>query len=871
MTELSPRYDPAEVEAKWYRYWKEAGFFRADPKAPGPVFAIVLPPPNVTGILHLGHALNNTWQDVLIRFHRMRGENTLWLPGIDHAGIHTQMKVEERLREQGIDRRAIGREAFLAEVWRWKAEYGDEILRQIERLGASVDWSRLRFTLDPGLSRAVTEVFVRLYREGLVYRGHYITNWCVSCRTALSDIEVEHVEEAGTLTTIRYPLADGSGAIEVATTRPETMLGDTAVAVHPDDPRWRDWVGREVVLPLVGRRIPIVADPLVDPEFGTGAVKVTPAHDPTDFAIGQRHGLSAIHVIGEDGRMTAEAGPYAGLDRYAARERVRQDLRAGGYLVREEAITHAVGHCEKCGAVIEPLRSLQWFVRVAPLAEAALEAVRRGAVEFVPERFAKVYLNWMENIHDWCISRQIWWGHRIPAYYCQQCGATEVAADPPTCCPHCGGPMEQDADVLDTWFSSALWPFSTLGWPEDTEDLRVYYPTAVLSTGYDIIFFWVARMIMQGVHFTGQVPFRTVLLHGLVRDAQGRKMSKSLGNGVNPSEVIDRYGADALRIALVLGSTPGNDIRYSEEKVKAGGHFANKIYNAVRFVRLNLTTEPAVSDRPRHPVDRWILSRLDAVVARVTDLLLGFEFGEAARAVYDFWWDEFCDWYIELAKVRLREEAWRSEVLGVLVTVAETALRLLHPFMPFVTEELWQSLPHRGPSIMVAPWPVAAGRADPEAEARVGVVQAAVRTGRNLRAELGLSPQARLPRVVLVSEAATVREAFEALSPEMAELLRVERVEVTARGRVAQAIAGVTEGGTVYLPLAGVVDPERERERLLKAQRESQAEWARTVARLGDAGFRNRAPAEVVAKTAARVEELEARLKRIAQRLEDLQ
>ncbi|MCL6563427.1 MAG: valine--tRNA ligase, partial [Firmicutes bacterium] len=705
MADLSPRYDPAQVEGKWYQVWKREGYFRAGPASAARVFSIALPPPNVTGILHLGHALNNTWQDVLIRYHRMLGDNTLWLPGIDHAGIHTQMKVEERLRERGIDRRAIGREAFLEEVWRWKAEYGDEILRQIERLGASVDWSRLRFTLDPSLSRAVTEVFVRLYEEGLIYRGHYITNWCVSCRTALSDIEVEHVEESGLLTYIRYPLADGQGAVVVATTRPETMLGDTAVAVHPDDPRWRHLIGKELVLPLLGRRIPVVADPLVDPEFGTGAVKVTPAHDPTDFTIGEHHQLPQIKVIGEDGKMTQEAGPYAGLDRYEARRRVREDLKAGGYLEREEEITHAVGHCEKCGSTIEPLLSLQWFVRVAPLAKAALAAVEQGQVRFVPERFAKVYQNWMENIHDWCISRQIWWGHRIPAYYCQRCAATVVAREAPDRCPQCGGPVEQDEDVLDTWFSSALWPFSTLGWPEATDDLATYYPTSVLSTGYDIIFFWVARMIMQGIHFTGEVPFHTVLLHGLVRDHLGRKMSKSLGNGVNPTEVIERYGADALRIALVLGSTPGNDIRYSEEKVKAGGHFANKIYNAVRFVLLNLTVDPILPPRPSHPADRWILSRAGRLVERVTDLLERFEFGEAARTVYDFFWDEFCDWYIELAKVRLRQESERPVVLGVLVSVAETALRVLHPFMPFVTEELWQSLPHEGPSIMVAPWP----------------------------------------------------------------------------------------------------------------------------------------------------------------------
>jgi valyl-tRNA synthetase len=867
--ELSPRYNPATVEDKWYQIWRERGYFRPRPRPDQPTFSIVMPPPNVTGVLHLGHALNTTWQDILIRYHRMRQEPTLWVPGTDHAGIHTQIKVEELLRSRGVDRRQMGRDAFVAEVWRWKEQYGGRILEQIAKLGASVDWDRLRFTLDEGLSRAVTEVFVRLYEEGLIYRGHYITNWCVTCGTALSDIEVEHRDETGTLTSIRYPLASGDGAVVVATTRPETLLGDTAVAVHPDDPRYRHLIGQTVIVPLVGRAVPIIADTYVDPDFGSGAVKVTPAHDPNDFQMGQRHQLPTIAVIGEDGRMTAEAGAYQGLTREAARIRVLEDLKAEGLVVSEEPIDHAVGHCEKCDSVIEPLVSLQWFVKVQPLAEPAIEAVKTGAVRFVPERFEKIYMNWMENIHDWCISRQIWWGHRIPAYYCQVCGNMVVSRTAVTECPVCQGPMEQDPDVLDTWFSSALWPFSTLGWPDATDDLREFYPTSVLSTGYDIIFFWVSRMLMQGIHFTGQKPFTTVLLHGLVRDAQGRKMSKSLGNGVDPLEVINKYGSDALRIALVLGSAPGNDYRWSWERFEAGSHFANKVYNAMRFVLMNLDGAhiPENTSVSNYPVDQWIWSRLNETIRVITDALDHFEFGLAAKAIYDFFWDDYCDWYIEMTKVRLKG-ADRERALANLVMVGRHALQLLHPFMPFVTEELYQALGPQEESIMISEWPAPQRERESQEAARdVETVQAFIRTVRNLRAEIRVAPQAQVP-VVAIADDRDVLQVWTRLAPEIEWLLKAKPLTLMQKGGDAptRTIAGMTNGGVVHIPLEGLVDVEKERERLAALKAETLAERQRIRARLADAKFLQRAPEAVVLETQKRLEELDARIRRLSER-----
>ncbi|MDA8192970.1 MAG: valine--tRNA ligase [Thermaerobacter sp.] len=875
MSPLSPRYSPADVEQKWYQIWRQKGYFRPRENPQRRAFAVVMPPPNVTGVLHLGHALNNTWQDILVRFHRMRGDNTLWLPGTDHAGIHTQMKVDELLRQQGRDRRTLGRDAFVEEVWSWKEQYGGRILEQVARLGASVDWERVRFTLDDGLSQAVTDVFVQLYEEGLLYRGDYITNWCPSCRTALSDIEVEHQEEPGHLTTLRYPLASGAGAILVATTRPETMLGDTAVAVHPDHPRWRHLIGETVRLPLTGRLVPIVADAEVDPEYGTGAVKVTPAHDPNDFAIGDRHHLERIKVIGEDGRMTEAAGRFQGLDRYQARQAVLQALAEDGMMAAQESISHSVGHCEKCATVIEPLLSRQWFVRVKPLAEPAMEAVRRGDVRFVPERFEKIYMNWMENIHDWCVSRQIWWGHRIPAYYCDACASLTVARTAPAACAQCGGPLRQDEDVLDTWFSSALWPFTTLGWPAESRDFALFYPTSVLSTGYDIIFYWVARMIMQGIHFTGQKPFDTVLLHGLVRDAEGRKMSKSLGNGVDPLEVVEKYGADALRVALVLGSAPGNDYRWSWERFEAGSHFANKVYNALRFVLLNWSPTDRVDRTVSvYPADQWIWTRLNDTISAMTGFLEEFEFGQAARSIYDFLWDDYCDWYIEMAKTRIRlaNPAERRAALSTLVLVAERALRLLHPVMPFVTEELWQALPETGESIMLAPWPEPEReRGDADAVEIFRRVASLVRTGRNLRAEVNLPPGQRVEFVVR-AEDADAMAAWRQLEREVSDLLKASAMTWVAEtgAHPPRASAGVCLGGTVYLPLEGVVDLEKERMRLTRAREETLREAKRLVRQLDDPQFLTKAPQAVVAKTQQAREETMVRLARLEERLRDL-
>lgn len=878
--ELGSRYEPEAVERKWYQIWRDAGYFKPHGKPGAPTFSIAMPPPNVTGVLHVGHALNTTWQDILVRYHRMLGDDTVWIPGTDHAGIHTQMKVDEMIRQEGLDRRTMGRDAFIERVWQWKDQYGGEILNQVERLGASVDWSRLRFTLDSGLSSAVTEVFVRLYEEGLLYRGHYITNWCVSCRTALSDIEVEHEDKPGQLTYITYPLEGQGGSITVATTRPETMLGDTAVAVHPEDPRWQRYIGQRVRLPLMDRLIPVIADEYVDPSYGTGAVKVTPAHDPNDFAIGERHQLEKIKVIGDDGLMTDLAGAYQGLDRMVARARVLTALRQLELVSKVEEITHSVGHCEKCGSIIEPLLSLQWFVRVAPLAKPAIEAVTAGDIAFVPDRFEKIYMNWMTNIRDWCVSRQIWWGHRIPAYYCEQCGEVVVARTAPDTCAHCGGHFYQDEDVLDTWFSSALWPFSTLGWPATADDFHAFYPTSVLSTGYDIIFFWVARMIMQGIHFTDQVPFKTVLMHGLVRDELGRKMSKSLGNGVNPMQVVDQYGADALRISLILSSAPGNDLRYSQERVEAGSHFANKIYNATRFVLMNLGNLQIDVGHGAleldHAADRWIVHRLNLTAHAMTEHLNRFEFGQAARAIYDFLWDDYCDWYIELAKVRLRaaDESSRLVVLQTLVRVASDALKLLHPFMPFVTEELWQALPHQGPSIMVADWPQPENAALSARDAKhFDMFQGLVRTVRNLRAELNLPPTERIALEVWV-QTEDVLDRWTRLEPELSDLTRASSVRLRLGQEGLQkplrALSGVTDGAVIYIPLEGLLDLNRERARIEKALGTAESDRERSERQLADPNFVSRAPEAIVAKTRATANDLAARIARLRERLEDL-
>ncbi|MBX5475653.1 MAG: valine--tRNA ligase [Clostridia bacterium] len=883
---LPTAYDPRAVEQRRYEVWERAGYFRGEIDPNREPFCIVMPPPNVTGRLHIGHALDNTLQDILIRWHRMRGDATLWQPGTDHAGIATQAVVERRLREEGLTRHELGRERFLERVWAWKDEYEANIVEQLKRLGASADWSRLRFTMDEGLSRAVAEVFVRYYERGLIYRGDYIVNWCPECRTAISDLEVNHEEEQGHLWTVRYPVV-GGGEIRVATTRPETMLGDTAVAVHPEDERYRHLVGREAELPLVGRRIPIVADEAVDREFGTGAVKVTPFHDPTDFEIGQRHGLPAIQVIGEDGRMTAQAGEaYAGLAREEARKRVVADLERGGFLVAVTPLTHAVGHCDRCDTVVEPLVSRQWFLRMKPLAEPAIRAVTEGRIRIVPERFTRVYLHWMENIRDWCISRQLWWGHRIPAFTCQSCGELQVAVDRPERCRKCGAPgdrLAQDEDVLDTWFSSALWPFSTLGWPDDTPELRYFYPTSVLVTGYDILFFWVARMIMSGLAFMGDVPFRTVVLHGLVRDGEGRKMSKSRGNVVDPMDVIEAYGADVLRFTLIAGNAPGNDQRFSDERVEASRNFANKIWNAARFALLNLEgfdpgparawleaglreDDRPAGHAPAEVADRWILHRLNQACADCDRFLGRFEFGEAARTLYDFIWSEFCDWYLEAVKPRLYgregEDARRTAQL-VLWAVLERALRLLHPMMPFITDELWTHLPGTGESAMVAeyPRPVDAWWDEDSAEA-MELTKDVVRAVRNLRTEAGVEP-GRDVRVVIVAGDA---ERLLRLGDRYLRLARVSEWSFAGEPPAEPASSAVARAVQVFLPLRGLLDVARERERLEKARAEARAQLERVEARLAKPGYREKAPAEVVARDEQRAAELRETLRALDER-----
>jgi valyl-tRNA synthetase len=900
---MDKTYDPRAVEPRIYRWWEEHGYFKPRPDGGRQPFVIAMPPPNVTGELHLGHALTATLEDIMIRYHRMRGDTTLWVPGSDHAGIATQVVVERMLRDEGTDRHALGRQRFLERAWAWKERYGHRIAEQHRRLGVSCDWDRERFTLDPGLSAAVREVFVRLYEEGLIYRDARIINWCPRCASAISDLEVDHEDRPGKLYHVAYRLAEepggreGQASIVVATTRPETILGDTAVAVHPDDLRYRDLVGRETILPALGRHIPIIADMAVDPAFGTGAVKVTPAHDPTDFEIGNRHNLPRLQVIGFDARMTEDAGPYAGLDRYEARERLLADLDATGQLVRAEDYTIPIGTCQRCGTVIEPLISRQWFVAMKPLAGPALAAVRYGQTHIVPERFVKVYQDWLTNIHDWCISRQLWWGHRIPAWYCPN-GHTTVAREDPTACATCGSPaLEQDPDVLDTWFSSWLWPFSTLGWPDETDDLRRFYPTSVLETGYDILFFWVARMMMAGLHFTGVVPFRTVYLHGLIRDERGEKMSKSKGNAINPLDLMDAYGTDALRFTLATSSAPGNDTRVSRPRVEGNRNFVTKIWNAARFVLSQSPHPPAgvshtplpsggegervVSPLPRigrvaggegQPLaDRWIVSRLNRLIADATRLIEDYQFGEAGRQIYEFFWGEYCDWYLEIAKIQLRAAdergdcAARMATLSTLVSVLEYALRLLHPYMPFVTEEIYQQIPGHGEALIIAPWPEALAR-DEEAERAMGVVMELIGGIRTSRAELNIEPRRKLPAIVVAPAHLALLEGQRAVVEALAGLdglaLRGEPGAIPA-----QALHLAFPDLEAYLPLEGVVDVAAE-----QARAESEiARVERTLAglrgRLSNADFTTRAPAAVVEKERARLSENEELLQRLRARL----
>ncbi|MBC7347349.1 MAG: valine--tRNA ligase, partial [Clostridia bacterium] len=863
------------VEKKWYRHWEEAGYFAAPVKRDAVPFSIVMPPPNVTGSLHLGHALDETLQDILIRWRRMQGYNALWLPGTDHAGIATQARVEEELAREGLTRHDLGREAFLARVWAWKEKYGNRIGEQLRLLGASCDWQRERFTMDEGCSRAVREVFVRLYEKGLIYRGNYMINWCPKCHTVISDIEVEHEEEEGYLYHLLYPLTGGDGYLVVATTRPETMLGDTAVAVHPEDLRYRHLVGRRVLLPLMEREIPVIADAYVDPAFGSGAVKITPAHDPNDFEIAARHRLSQVEVIDKEARMTQAAGAYAGLDRYACREAVLRDLAAQGLLLRQEPYRHSVGRCYRCGTVIEPLVSEQWFVRMRPLAEPARQAVLEGRVEFVPERFAKIFLNWLEELRDWCISRQLWWGHRIPVWYCRDCGEVICRVAEPETCPACGHThLEQDEDVLDTWFSSALWPFSTLGWPEKTPELAHFYPTSVLVTGRDILFFWVARMIFMGLECMGEVPFRQVFIHGLVRDAEGRKMSKSLGNGVDPVEVIEQYGADSLRFMLVTNNAPGNDLRFNWERVEAARNFANKIWNAARFALINLEDyEENGAAAPEELPDRWILSRLAAVSTAVTANLGAYQLGEAARELYEFTWSEFCDWYIEMAKLRLygADLTRRRTAQRVLVTVFRELLKLLHPFLPFITEEIWRYLPGTRGTIMLQPWPTEPGRDDPEAEEAMGLLMEVIRAIRNIRGEMRVPPQRNVP-VYLVSGNAAAREVLGVGEELIRGLAQAQPVQILSalEAPPAQAASAVARETQVLVPLAGLVDFARERERLGKELEAVSRELARSRQKLANNDFLARAPEEVVARERARAEVLARKEQALRERLASL-
>jgi valyl-tRNA synthetase len=871
MTELSKTYDPQSTEQKWYDFWLAGGYFHADEGREGERFSIVIPPPNVTGMLHMGHVLNNTLQDVLVRYHRMLGKNTLWMPGTDHAGIATQNVVEKQLAREGIDRHRLGREPFLERVWAWKEEYGGTILRQLKRLGCSCDWERERFTMDPGLSHAVREVFVRLYEKGLVYRGHRIIHWCVRCHTALSDEEAVTSEggEAGSLWHIRYPGAGGGPGVVVATTRPETMLGDTAVAVNPGDERYRDLIGKCVVLPLLERPIPVIADELVDQSFGTGAVKVTPAHDANDFEMGQRHCLPSICIMTIEGLINEEGGPYAGIDRFAARKRIAADLEAKGLLVKTEPYRVPVRRCQRCETIVEPYLSTQWFVKMEPLARPAIAAVQSGRLRFVPERWTGVYLHWLENIRDWCISRQLWWGHRIPVWYCDDCGAEIVARVDPAECRKCGSvALTQDPDVLDTWFSSWLWPFSTMGWPEDTPTLRRFYPTDTLVTAADIIFFWVARMVMAGYEFMGDCPFRDVYLNSIVRDAEGRKMSKSLGNSPDPLDVIAQYGADALRFTIVSLAPVGQDVRYGAEKTEFGRNFANKIWNATRFAMMNLgdgSVAPLSGSLPGGlPLpDRWILSRLQAAIDETRSALDAYRLNDAATTLYRFVWGEFCDWYIELVKPALYgdDEAAKANTRRTLATVLDRIMRLLHPFMPFLTEEIWQALPIERPvaSIMVAAYPAPdpAWR-DETAEARVGQLIEAVTAIRNIRSELGIAPTTPLDvRIAANGRGDAVRE-IEGFIKVLARVGAVDLLADEARpsGEPSAVVGGL---GELFVPLAGSVDAGAVRERLERDLAKVVKERRGVEAKLARPDFVERAPAEIVAKERERAAGLEAR------------
>ncbi len=849
--ELAKTYDPGSFEDRIYANWCEKGYFTPDVNDGKPAFSIVIPPPNVTGQLHMGHALDETLQDILVRYKRMCGYSTLWVPGTDHAGIATQIKVEERLREEEkLTRYDLGREKFLERVWQWKDKYEDRITSQLKKLGSSCDWSRQRFTMDEGCSKAVREVFVNLYEKGLIYRGNRIINWCPHCITALSDAEVEYSEQPGSFWHIRYPIKGEEGQyVEIATTRPETMFGDTAVAVNPEDEKTKHLIGKTLILPLVGREIPVVADDYVEIGFGTGCVKITPAHDPNDFLVGQRHGLEIIKVMNDDATMNRYAGKYEGMDRYECRRALVKDLEEQGYLISTEPHAHNVGTCYRCHTTVEPITSDQWFVKMEPLAKPALEVVKNGEVKFEPERFSKIYINWMENVHDWCISRQLWWGHRIPAFYCRDCGEMTVAKEDITVCPKCGGThIEQESDVLDTWFSSALWPFSTMGWPEKTAELEKYYPTSVLVTGYDIIFFWVARMIFSGLEHMEQKPFSTVFIHGLVRDAQGRKMSKSLGNGIDPLEMISQYGADALRFTLATGNSPGNDMRFSEEKIEASRNFANKLWNASRFVLMNLDIDSfELPDADELGLeDKWILSEFNALAASVNDNLGKYEVGVALSGIYDFVWDRFCDWYIELVKPALsdKDSARNKTVQNVLCYVLTGILKLLHPYMPFITEEIYQTLPHSCESIMISEFPqfdsaLCFDKDAGEMERIIG----AIRAIRTRRAEMNVAPSRKAALYIVTPYPETFGKRAEAFFLKLASASSVAIVDSYDSD---DAVSVVTDAATLYIPLSDIIDFEAERKRLDGELKKIEGEISRLEGKLSNEGFVAKAPAAVV-------------------------
>ena len=846
--ELAKTYDPQEVEDRIYDFWLNGGYFHATVDPEKKPYTIVIPPPNITGQLHMGHAMDETLQDILIRWRRMQGYSALWLPGTDHASIATEAKIVEAMRQEGLTKEDLGREKFLERAWAWKEKYGGRIVEQLKKLGSSCDWERERFTMDEGCNKAVREVFVRLYNKGLIYRGERIINRCPHCKTSISDAEVEFAEKDGNFWHIRYPFKDGSGYLELATTRPETMLGDTAVAVHPDDPRYKDIVGKMLILPLVGREIPVIADTYVEQDFGTGVVKITPAHDPNDFEVGLRHNLEIINVMNDDGSINENGGKFAGMPGLEARKQIVKELEEQGFLVRIEPIKHNVGSCYRCHTVVEPRVSKQWFVKMEPLAKPAIECVRDGRVRFIPERMEKIYFNWMENIKDWCISRQLWWGHRIPAWYCEDCGETIVAMDAPHTCPKCGSEkLHQDEDTLDTWFSSALWPFSTLGWPDQTEDLKYFYPTDTLVTGYDIIFFWVARMIFSGMEHMGEPPFKTVFIHGLIRDAQGRKMSKSLGNGIDPLEVIAQYGADALRFTLVTGNSPGNDLRFSQEKVEASRNFANKIWNASRFILMNIDGHDVPNQLPEKLAleDKWIVNQFNQVVKEVTDNLEHFEIGIAVQKLYDFLWDELCDWYIEIAKIRLQssDEEAAQTARQVLVWVMTGTLQLLHPFMPYITEEIWQSLPHEGESIMVSKWPVyEEAHCFQQAASDMQSIMDVIRAVRNRRSEMNVPPSRKTHLYI----ATAAEKVFQEGAPIIERLAFANGVEIGPAFEIEGAVNIVTSGAKAYIPMDELVDKKAELARLTKELESAQKQYATTQQKLSNEKFLSKAPENVV-------------------------